>query len=117
MLHEDTVTIEKSNLLDALRRNYSTHETEWEAAMVGYRKLLLLHLHKLIADVQEGRDIDHHIPMKKPRNHGKEYHCVIKMLEMSIASDITITEIQFRNFVLDEWQWTDEFKMSTQSYR
>lgn len=117
MLHEGTVTIEKSKLLDALRRNYSLHESEWETAMLGYRKLLKAQLLNLLDDVAAARDVDHHIHLKKPHNHGKDYHRVIKMLEMSVANDITITELQFRNFVLDEWQWSDEFKSSTMSYR
>jgi hypothetical protein len=38
------------------------------------------------------------------------------MLEMSIAEEVTISERQFAQFVMDEWDWKEKATMTNMGY-
>ena len=51
-----------------------------------------------------------------PINQIKEYDRAIKMLEMSVDNDITLSEQEFAEYVLDDWHWKNQFTLTNSAY-
>ena len=46
----------------------------------------------------------------------KEYDQVIDMLDMSVDSEIELTHSEFRQYVRDEWGWSEMFNTTAVNY-
>jgi len=46
----------------------------------------------------------------------RDYDRAIAMLEMSVEGEITVSEADFRTFVMDDWNWRSQFKHSNMAY-
>jgi hypothetical protein len=113
---ESKVTVKKNELLAAIRKNRDGHRAEFETAQKGYRTAVIAELDTMLKDACKGRKIRRAIELVEPQDHTKDYDRVIRMLEMSTATEIVITEKQFSQYVLDEWGWMANFKGSTSRY-
>lgn len=113
---QSKVTVRKDELLASIRKNREGHRAEFEKAQLGYRAAIIAELDSMLDDARKGRRIRRSIELVEPQDHTKDYDRVIRMLEMSTATDIVITEQQFSQFVLDEWGWMNAFKGSTARY-
>lgn len=51
-----------------------------------------------------------------PRTHENEYEQAIQMLEWEKRPNIELTAGEFRNFVMDEWDWKQKFLVDNQFY-
>lgn len=65
---------------------------------------------------KEGGKVKLNIELTVPVEHTKDYERVIRMLTMSTADEITISESQFTQYVMDEWNWKAGFVGSTAMY-
>lgn len=110
------VTVKKDELLAAIKKNRSTHRETFLEAQKGYRAAVIEELDRMLKDAREGRTIRRAVQLVEPQEHTKDYDRVIRMLEMSVADEIAITETQFSQYVLDEWGWTAAFVGSTSNY-
>lgn len=113
---DSKVTVRKIELLAAIRKNRDGHRDEFEQALVGYRAAAIRELDAMLVDAREGRRIRRSVELVEPQDHTKDYERVIRMLEMSTAEEIVISEVQFSQYVLDEWGWMGAFKGSTRQY-
>ncbi len=115
---DSKVTILKTALLESIQKNREQHEVEYREAYAGYVKVLRKSLEKCLALVADGKEVDRNklLAMQEPTSHTKDYDRVILMLEMSVATEITISEQQFRQYVLDEWAWMAQFKGVSATY-
>ena len=113
---ESKVTVKKSELLDAMRANREGHRAEFLKAQDGYRLAVIEELDKMLADARDGKNLRVAVGLTAPTEHTKDYDRVIRMLEMSTADEIVISETQFAQYVLDEWGWMGQFKATTSRY-
>jgi len=51
-----------------------------------------------------------------PENHIEDYIRVLRMLNMSVEDKITLSEVQFNQYVMDNWHWTRSFKTMSATY-
>lgn len=119
MLHENKVTVKKSELLGKLKTNLLTHVHEYEEAQRGYHDAAIEALEQMLAAVRAKGVAEyrpHALLLEAPESHAAEYKRAIAMLEMSVSDEVTLSTNQFAQYVLDEWQWREHFAMSTQSY-
>ncbi len=65
---------------------------------------------------RDGGEIKLGINLTVPVDHTKDYDRVIRMLTMSTADEITISESQFTQYVMDEWNWKAAFVGTTAMY-
>lgn len=116
--HGNKVTVRCSGLLERIKKNREQHATEYQEAMRGYRaKLGEAALALADACKGEGRpNRGHVIEMPEPEDHTAEYDRVIAMLEMSTAEQCEISERRFREYVLDDWEWSERAKRISSSY-
>lgn len=110
------VTVKKGELLSILRKNKKNHRSVFIDAQKGYRAQVIAELDQMLDDARNGGRIRRAIELVEPQEHTKDYERVIRMLEMSTASTITVTEAQFRSYVMDEWDWRGAFIGSTVAY-
>ena len=115
---ESKVTIKKTQLLTTIKENRAKHEKEYTVALAGFQEKLAEECRLVLACHTENKPITNKsiVALELPQSHLREYDRVISMLEMSVAEDISISEGQFTQFVLDEWAWTRHFKTVASSY-
>lgn len=110
------ITVHKSELLKALTENRNTHASEYGEALAGYHTAVIDELAKMLADAREGKEYRKMVNLAEPENHTKDYDRVILMLTMSIKDDVQITEQEFAQYVLDEWNWKGRFLATATAY-
>lgn len=113
---ESKVTVKKGELLKAIRDNRTSHEADYKEAEEGYRSKSIAKLKAALRAAEEGEEIRSSTGLTAPTQHLKDYDRVIRMLEMSVAEEITISEQQFQQYVMDEWNWKRDFSASNALY-
>lgn len=139
---ERIVTVDRNKLIETLRVNRDKHRREYEEALAGYQKKtkekLAAMYSKAMVMLDDNvalitRRIDRFDPedqqdetivvlsqvafrMPVPRDHTRDYDVAIAMAEWEVNETIEVTQSQFQCFVLDDWEWQREFKMSNRLY-
>ena len=112
----DKVRIKKSELLTAVKKNRENHRTIFLEALDGYKKEMTSRLESMLVDIRHGKRISHSISLPQPMDQTKEYDQAIKMLEMSVDEIIELDDESFRNLVMDDWRWKEQFSASNIAY-
>lgn len=120
------VKVRRDELLTVLRANRERHVREYNAACVGYREVAL---RRLEASFQEARDAVNRlkegqtvsvagfrISLTVPVNYEKAYDQIIRRMEMSVDAEIVLTASQFACFVMDDWEWKEDWATSIAQY-
>lgn len=113
-----TIKVEKGALLEKLKTNREKHHAAFVEAHKGYREAAVLELLKMQNEAIEGKTIRRHLPheLDEPQDYTKSYDRIIAMLEMTIEETIEIDQTQFRNYVLDEWDWSEQWAGTNSKY-
>lgn len=115
-LGDSKVTLKRTELLSALQENRTKHAAEYAEAYEGYKIAFVKEAEKLLARAKEGKFDMQTIALAAPQDHTKDYHRVIRMMEMCTADEIIVSEHQFSQYVLDEWGWQRDFKAISAAY-
>jgi hypothetical protein len=110
------ITVNKLELLTALKANRETHRRVFLEAQKGYREDVIQELDRMLQEAREGRRIRRAVELVEPQDHTKDYDRVIRMLEMCTKEEIFITENEFAQYVQDDWGWKQQFIGSTSNY-
>jgi len=112
------LTFPKDKILEKLRENKKKHVNAYELAIQEYWKALEAKLEKLLDKARSRKGIknDFWINLSVPHNHENEYNTNIQMLEFSSDIEIVLTEGEFKQFIMDEWEWKAEFNSTVASY-
>lgn len=115
---DSKVTVKKGTLLEKIKANRETHRAQFLKAQEGYREEVIKTLDRVLAEVRDGRPFQSHqiVGLTMPVEHTRDYDKVIAMLEMCVADEITVTETQFSQYVLDDWGWKQAFVTSNARY-
>lgn len=110
------MTMRRDDLLDHLRENLETHRATFLKAQEGYRRAVIEELDRMLDDARSGRLIRRAISLPEPEDHSGDYQTAIRMLEMSVGDEITITVDDFEKLVMDNWGWKGRWHETTSSY-
>lgn len=128
------VTALKSELKVALADNRKKHEADFEVAHLIWRDDEIDRLEAQIKETtkyhkEQIKGLKARIETLKddeaskssggygePDNHLRDYDAAIKMLEMSVDSELEIDNSTFQNLVMDRWDWSEDFQAVTMSY-
>jgi hypothetical protein len=110
------VTIKQNELLEVLRENRETHKTEYDDAYAGYLETCKETLTELLEEFEAGERETVQWTEFPPQTQVKEYDRVIRMLELSVDSEIELTAEEFANYVQDEWHWKGQWELSNSNY-
>ena len=110
------VKVSKTELLGILKKNREEHREIFLEAQDNYRKMFIAELDSLLEEAKSGKRIRRMIKLVEPMDQTKEYDRAIRMLEMSVDTTIELDEMQFRQLVMDDWTWKDQFLVANSSY-
>lgn len=112
----NTVKVNRTQLLEKLRENRENHRALFEQAIESYRKFMVAELESRIKDITSGKQIDHYIRLVAPSDHTEDYDRIILMAEMSLSDEIELTQQHFGWYVMDQWQWKNDFANTANTY-
>lgn len=110
-----TYTYDKQQVIDTLKENRTKHHAIFLEALEGYRKTAIAEFESNLEKVKKGRLVSY-VQLKLPVDQTKDYDRVIAMFERSEGNKIELTEGQFTNYVLDDWDWKNQFFASNAMY-
>ena len=115
-----TVKLDKTELLDIVRKNAVKHNDEYNESVEDYKKLVL----KLATDnlkLAKSQTLESFSKIKSlppgPASYADSYNRAIRMLELSVDSVIELEEQIFNQLVLDEWSWKRVFTANATMYK
>ena len=120
------VTVRKNDLLNELTRNRDKHVTDYLEACKGYQAKAIQRIEEVMNDLKakvtglkDGKMLAVaavSIGLQVPVNHKGAYDQQIKMVEMSVDENITLTAGQFACFVMDDWDWKADWGRTISIY-
>lgn len=103
-------------LLDKIQTNRAKHNSEYEKALVQYKKELKEELEEKLVKLTENKDIHPHSNLVVPIRFSKDYDKAYDMLDMTSQNEIELDQRTFCQLVRDEWDWQQDFARSTTAY-
>lgn len=138
---ERTTRVKTAHLLDTLRKNRAKHIKNYQLAVEGYideaREKLMVQFKKAEEEIQKAfkraaAELENFDPAKAsdtfifcrglgfdlvaPRNYEEAYDQAIEMLTWETRDEIELSAAEFRCFVMDKWDWLEQFERSTSHY-
>ncbi len=121
------VKVRRTELLEVLKKNRAAHVKEYDEACRDYRSAALLKIDEVFEEVRgqinrlkEGQTIavvGLHFGLNPPVSHEKAYDQIIRMMEMSVDDEIQLTGSQFACFVMDDWDWKQQWAAGNTVYK
>ena len=131
-----TITANVNEVLYALEVNLAEHKEIVAEARIGYIKTCKAEVKKAqeklanrLTRIGAGKVFEMnsiHFPHQPPTDHSREFETVIKMLELHKSAHvitveqpkatITLKAVDVQRFVLNDWQWMDNFLLSNSGY-
>jgi len=109
-------TIHKDALLAKLRENRERHAKIVEEAQAGYVKEAQQAIGEKLVELKLKKIASLYFGLHPPIDHTEAYDTVIEMLDMSTDDHIVLNSSDFRNLVMDEWEWKDDFLVANSGY-
>lgn len=110
------LTYKIEDLLKVLNENREKHAKNYNTAIKVFRAQRIKWFENNLKAANEGGRVETALPLPRPTNYAKEYERAIKLFEMSTQKEIVLTEQLFRQYVMDEWHWQNQFEHSTMCY-
>ena len=111
------VRIPKQQLVEVITKNRNAHIDEYVKASIGYRDYMIVELNLAINRLKTGENIELRFDYDKPpQDHTADYDAALKMMEMSVDEVIEVAEHEFRQLVLDDWEWQKTWKIMNLKY-
>jgi hypothetical protein len=111
-----TVNLRRDEFVEKVTANKATHRDVFEKALDGYQRRLVRELERRVADVKAGRRIDRYISLPEPSDHTEDYDRILMMAEMSVDEIIELSADDFTRFVMDQWDWKQDFTETATYY-
>lgn len=112
----DKVTVRKEDLTKAVQANRDEHRKIFEEAVEGYKKRAIELLEQHIDRIKKGRVERITVSMPVPEDHTHDYDRVLKMLNMSTATEVELDEHRFAQYVMDDWAWQRQFLTDSSAF-
>ncbi len=104
-----TIEVNKTKLLEIIKKNRDAHRALFEEAWEGYRQESIRVHEENLKALRSGKKVAVVFYEQAPQDHTKDYDLVIRMLEMDISSTIELDQQQFSNYVDDNWNWKQQW--------
>ena len=115
-----SVKLNKTELLGIVRENKSKHILAYKEAVDDYinaaRTIVNYNVDKINEGTVESISKCKPVPTA-PISYEDEYSRAIRMLELSVETEIELEADVFNQLVLDEWAWKNSFAIMAQNYK
>lgn len=110
------VKVKRDELLGVLKVNREKHQQIFGEALDGYKVKVIETLERTLNQARSGERVSEHITIPRPINQTHEYNRAIRMMEMSVEPEVTLTTQEFDCYVMDRWHWKQQFLASNSLY-
>ena len=120
------VKVRRGELLEVLRKNREQPARDYTAACAGYREQALTRIDEIfgelrakITGLKDGQTVavvGLQFGLNVPQSYERAYDQIIRMMEMSVDDEIVLTGSQFACFVMDDWDWKEQWSASNATY-
>lgn len=111
-----TVKVSKDWLKQIVAKNRIGHRKQFERAFEGYCTECIRVLNDNLDAFSKGkrtRLLWNEVP---PEDHTKEYDRILSMLDASVDQTIILTNVEYAQYALDDWQWRERWTTSNAKY-
>ena len=116
MRGELTITVNKSELLAALKENRAKHGATYEKAKAGYIRVTMKQIEGYLTRLADGELLERAFIPAPPDDHTADYDVAIDMMVWNTDDKIELDQQQFRQYVKDDWGWKDSWMVSNTQY-
>jgi len=110
------IKVEKPKLLAILQKNRDAHHAIFLEAQKGFRKTVIQELEKRLELARAGKRVDQYLRLPEPVDRTRDYDRVISMLKMDLTDTVELSETDYSQYVMDDWEWKREFLGTNQAY-
>ncbi len=110
------VTVVKVDLVERIKSNRDDHRSLFEKALQGYFATARKALEEMFDRIQAAEQVSIQLYMPVPEDHTRDYDQVLEMLAMEVRDQVTIDYKSFRQYVLDDWDWKQQWVGSNSTY-
>jgi len=110
------VTCKTSEVLARLQDNRGKHAKIVAEAREGYIKAAQAELEKRLAKIREGKIVGLTFQLSLPKDCTGAYDTVIEMLQSHQSETIELSATEFRQLMMDQWDWSHEFLYTNAMY-
>ena len=112
----EKIMVSKKQLLKTLKNNRTNHKRIFEDAMIGFRKAVVKELTTALKQAKNGGKLILKVNLIHPISFEEDYNKAIGLLELCVSETVDIDEIDYRNYILDDWGWKSTFSSASSSY-
>ncbi len=114
----ENITVVKNELIAILDTNRIEHQEAYNEAITGWKIKVGTALSNALHEVErDGEpDLSEITKLVKPVSHIREYDRAIDMLKLSVDSEVSLSEYDYRQLVNDEWEWSRNFAATNSAY-
>lgn len=116
-LNDQRVTVNRIDLINALKNSLSEHKISYSEALEDYRNSVEAYLKAAVARVEAGNFNDVVLKLAPPVNHEDQYVEILEMMEASADETITLDKGSFNAYYRNVWPWTSQFSASAVAYK
>lgn len=106
----------KEQLVGIVTTNREEHKDIFDEAVDGYKAKAIKELEAHIERIRRGDLVQVYVSFPKPVNHTRDYDRLLKMLALTTEDEVELTETQFSQYVLDDWDWKRQFLTANSAY-
>jgi len=117
------MTINTEELLAKVKENREKHIKDYDEACEEYRQAIVFEASEIVEDIksQMAAMTEAKKPTRLnvqtstlpvPKSYSKAYDRVISILTMEVHEEVCLTSEEHALFVMDEWDWQEEFQTS-----
>jgi hypothetical protein len=115
----DNVIVNVNRVLETLRTNREAHVTEFKEALDLYKQIIIKELSTKLKAAKRGDEVDFRFS-NRPTSFADQFDNAIAKLEWTTSTEVSLTDSEFRQYVLGQWSWKNAFETSVgviKSYR
>ena len=110
------IRVEKSKLLRILQKNRYAHHDIFIEAQKGFRKAIIEALESRLKQARDGKRVEQYLNLPEPVDRTRDYDRVISMLKMDLTDMIELSESDYSQYILDDWDWKRQFVGTNRAY-
>ena len=114
MLKQTNIPREK--LKSTLVQNLTDHVELYKATHSAWTESFTKYVSDFAKKIKGGDLKTSYNPPHEPTSYAKQYEQVISQLEMSADDIITLDATEFKNYILDEWHFSDSVLRMSSTY-
>lgn len=119
-----TVKMKKVELKSILIQNLAKHDNVYNEALENYWKEVEETFNEEVEDAKEiikkrtisNGGIGLSIHIQAPVSYKESYQEALAMIEYEVDDIIQLTHDEFNSYILNKWDWTNQFMLSNSAY-